>query len=549
MAQRLISEIAVVVVNRNAKEMLRKCLESLSTGFLDIPYDVWVVDNASEDGSADMVAQDFSDVHLIRNDENLGFAKANNQALKRTEAPFALLLNSDAILTEGCIAHLYNFLVGHPEVAIVGPRLLYEDGRLQPSTYPLPGLWEDLLTNLKLYKALPKRMKSRMFLGSFWDHDDTRSVGRITGACVLVKTDDLRAVNFLDEGFFFYGEIHDLCWTLWERGRETWLNPDSVVIHLGGQSSKKMWTYKEQRRRMWSENERLLRKHQGSNTVRLGIFLNWLGLLFGTVKERAIGSPTNTSIDGDLLKVDFEWHSRRIKEWLWFKCRPFLNVYFERRSYSRQFRKRLIDEFHIANPSCGEFEGEAKRIEEVLINKWNEAQDSWGRTGIMAFSCSRLLYHIVRLLKPRVVVETGVANGASSTFILSAMAANGIGRLYSIDWSGSGEASFVPDGRDVGWMVPDKLRKRWHTQIGRSEEKLQGVLRQIGIIDIFLHDSDHSYETMMYEYKAAWPHLKCTGLLLSDDVRMNTAFDEFTKDTKSPTMVYKGRLGIAQKIS
>ena len=146
------------------------------------------------------------------------------------------------------------------------------------------------------------------------------------------------------------------------------------------------------------------------------------------------------------------------------------------------------------------------------------------------------------------MVETGVANGASSTFILSAMAANGIGSLYSIDWSDNEEFSFVPKGKEIGWMVPHELRKRWHLEIGRTEEKLKPLLKEITPIDIFFHDSDHSYETMIYEYKSAWLHLKKNGLLLSDDVKMNMAFDEFTRDTESSTMIYKGRFGIAQKV-
>jgi GT2 family glycosyltransferase/predicted O-methyltransferase YrrM len=495
-----------------------------------------------------MVAQDHSNIYLIRNDDNFGFAKANNQPLKRIETPLALLLNSDTVLTKGSIAHLYDFLTDHPEAAIVGPKLIHQDGRLQPSTYPLPQLWKDLVMDLKLHKVLPNRIKSRLLLGSFWDHNETRTVGRITGACILVRMEDLRAVNFLDERFFFYGEIHDLCWTLWEKRRQVWFNPGAVVVHHGGYSSKKIWSHKEQRRRMWRENEKLLGKHQRLNVVRIGILLKWLGLLLGTIRETIVGSFVDSSVDKDLLRVDFDWYSKRIAEWFWFRCRRFVKFYFERSSYSIRFQQKLTDKFELPDFSDRELKAKTDAIQEELTAKWNEAQDSWNRTGIMDFSCSALLFQLVRTLKPRVVVETGVANGASSTFILWAMEANGVGALYSIDWSESGELSFVPQGKEIGWMVPDELRKRWHLEIGRSEEKLGPLLKQIGTIDIFLHDSDHSYETMMYEYKAAWPYLARNGLLLSDDAKMNIAFAEFTEDTESPAMVYKGRLGICQKV-
>jgi len=548
LARELESQISVVIVNRNTKELLRNCLDSLPAGFLDIAYEVWVVDNGSADGSADMVAEEYADIHLIRNDDNLGFAWANNQALERVKTPLALLLNSDTVLTRGSMVHLDNFLSDHSEAAIVGPKLIAEDGSLQFSTYPLPRLWKDIVIALKLYKVLPKRIKSRLLLGSFWDHNEARAVGRITGACILVRMTDLRAANFLDKNFFFYGEVHDLCWTLWQKNRQTWFNPASVVIHLGGQSSKKMWSYKEQRRRMWKENEKLLRKHQRLSAVRAGILLKWLGLVVARIKDAIYAPSANSANNIDLLEVDLDWHSGRIKEWLWFKCQRFVNVYFEKSSYSIRFQKKLTGQLTFPYLSDGDFKAETDRIQTELKDKWNEAQDSWNRTGIMDFSSSTLIFHLVRWLKPRIVVETGVANGASSTLILSAMEANGVGKLYSIDWSESEALSFVPSGKEIGWMVPGDLRKRWHLQIGRSEERLEPLLKQIETVDIFLHDSDHSYQTMMYEYKAAWPYLSKNGLLLSDDAKMNTAFAEFSKDTGSPAMVYKGILGICQKV-
>jgi hypothetical protein len=128
------------------------------------------------------------------------------------------------------------------------------------------------------------------------------------------------------------------------------------------------------------------------------------------------------------------------------------------------------------------------------------------------------------------------------------MDANKEGKLYSIDWPGGKDVTFVPEGKETGWMVPDPLRKRWTLEIGRSEDTLLPILDRLGEMDIFLHDSDHSYETMMYEYRTAWPHVATNGLLLSDDVKMNTAFEEFSKDMNTLTMIYKGRFGIAQKL-
>ncbi len=309
-----------------------------------------------------------------------------------------------------------------------------------------------------------------------------------------------------------------------------------------------MWNYKEKRRRMWRENEKLLRKHQSLSVVRISIFLRWFSILLAIIKEGVVGFSKDTSIDKNLLKVDFDWYNRRIKEWLGFKFRHLSGFYFRRRFYSIRFKKKFIQKFNICDSSDFEFKAEIDHIQKELIGKWNKIEHSWTRTGLMDFSCAALLYHIVRIFKPQLIIETGVANGASSTFILSAMEANGIGKLHSIDFSESEGLSFVPNGKEIGWMIPDELRNRWLLQIGRTEEKLENLLKQIGEIDIFLHDSDHTYEIMMYEYKTAWPYLKKNGLLLSDDVKMNSAFDEFIKDVKSPAMVYSRRLGIVQKV-
>lgn len=390
-------------------------------------------------------------------------------------------------------------------------------------------------------------MRAKLLLGSFWAHNQQRMVGRITGACILLRMKDIEPLNFLDEDFFFYGEVHDLCWRLWKNDHQVWFNPNSFIYHLGGQTSKTLWDYQEKRRRVWRENERLLRKHRSPNYARINILLNWIGFLFTRIKSTIMRSSNHASIDRDLLVVDFDWHSTRLKEMLWYKLRHLFHAFHRFPYYTARFQKIFIKKILSGQAKPLEFALEANRIQSDLLEKWNNVR-SHRRTGFMDFSCSLLLYHIIRWLQPAIVVETGVANGVTSTFILSAMDANNKGKLYSIDWPGHTDLTFVPEGKEIGWMVPDQLRKRWTLEIARSEEKLVPILEGLREIDIFLHDSDHSYETMMYEYKAAWPYLIRDGLLLSDDVKMNTAFDEFAKDMSRLTMIYKGRFGITKKL-
>ena len=129
-----------------------------------------------------------------------------------------------------------------------------------------------------------------------------------------------------------------------------------------------------------------------------------------------------------------------------------------------------------------------------------------------------LVYALCRKLKPDAVVETGVSSGVSSAFILCALEENKHGELYSID---------LPWGEQSGWMIPNYLRHRWHLELGSSSEKLLPLLEKLGAIDIFLHDSEHSYENMFWEYQSAWAYLKAGGILLSHNVEQNYAFPDF----------------------
>jgi predicted O-methyltransferase YrrM len=153
------------------------------------------------------------------------------------------------------------------------------------------------------------------------------------------------------------------------------------------------------------------------------------------------------------------------------------------------------------------------------------------------------LYELLRDLRPAVAVETGVCNGVSTAFLLKALEDNGEGELYSIDlpevageeyaagtfWDGKGGA-VIPPGKEPGWMVPRDLRERWHFILGRSQDELPPLLERVGGIDFFMHDSEHSYECMSFEFATAWSALRPGGVLVADDVDVNSAWDEFTRE-------------------
>ena len=150
------------------------------------------------------------------------------------------------------------------------------------------------------------------------------------------------------------------------------------------------------------------------------------------------------------------------------------------------------------------------------------------------------LFAVLRKHRPAVAVETGVCNGVSTSFLLLALDANETGELHSLDlpeiagedyepgtfWDGKGGA-VIPAGREPGWMIPERLRSRWHLTIGRSQDELPGILEGLGTIDFFLHDSEHSEACMRFEFDTAWAALRHGGVLAADDVDANTAFADF----------------------
>jgi predicted O-methyltransferase YrrM len=164
-------------------------------------------------------------------------------------------------------------------------------------------------------------------------------------------------------------------------------------------------------------------------------------------------------------------------------------------------------------------------------------------TGRDGYDEGMRLYALVREFQPRVAVETGVCNGVSTAFLLLALDRNGVGELHSIDlpevageeyepgtfWDGKGGA-VIPPGKEPGWMVPPALRPRWDLVLGRSQDELPPLLERVGEIDLFMHDSEHSYECMSFEFQTAWAAMRPGGVLIADDVNVNSAWDEFTRE-------------------
>ncbi|MBI1281429.1 MAG: glycosyltransferase [Anaerolineaceae bacterium] len=254
-------DLSIIIVNWNAKDLLTRCLQCVESTVKKISYETFVVDNASTDGSQEMVRRDFPNVKLIANEGNVGFATANNQAMKVSEGRYVLLLNSDAFVKENTIDAMVAFMDEHPEAGMAGCKLLYGDGSLQPSCATFPTLTTEIIIALGLDKLFPKSSLFGKYLMTDWDYNDTRDVDAILGAFMLVRADLIPKVGMMDEGFFMYSEEVDWCYRFKDAGWKILFYPGVECIHLWGGSSNAVKG--ETLLRLYRSRVRFFRKHYG----------------------------------------------------------------------------------------------------------------------------------------------------------------------------------------------------------------------------------------------------------------------------------------------
>jgi GT2 family glycosyltransferase len=223
-------KLSVVIVSYNVRPYLEQCLQSVQSALEGIEGEVFVVDNHSDDDSVETVQNHYPWVRLIENQENLGFAKANNQAIRQSQAEYVLLLNPDTIVAKDTFREVLKFMDAHPKAGGAGVMMCYEDGTRAPeSRRALPTPWVAALKMLGFTK--------RYYMSHLpWDQPCRIEV--ISGAFCLLRHEALNVVGLLDEDFFMYGEDIDLSYRLLKGGWENWYLPYSIV-HYKGKSTQK----------------------------------------------------------------------------------------------------------------------------------------------------------------------------------------------------------------------------------------------------------------------------------------------------------------------
>jgi len=297
-------DVSILIVTYRCREAARACLESLRGEGGD--YEIVVLDNASADGTVEMVRSEFPEVRLIASDENLGFALGCNRAAEEARGEYLLLLNPDTVVHEGAVANLLAFARARPEHGLYGGRTLDPDGSVNPgSCWGRPTVWSLACFALMLSTAFKR---SRLFdpesLGR-WQRDSVREVDIVTGCLLLVPRARWRELGGFDARFFMYGEEADLALRAAKAGLRPIITPDAVITHEVGASTK---VRTDKVILVFKGKATLIRKHWNAVERPVGLALLWLGV---GLRALFTGVPTREA-GGELWP--HVWRARR--EWL-----------------------------------------------------------------------------------------------------------------------------------------------------------------------------------------------------------------------------------------
>jgi hypothetical protein len=298
-----IMKLSIVIVSWNAKKYLHDCLDSILREAESNELEIIVVDNASSDGSQEMVRYLYPEVKLICNEQNYGFAKANNIGIKKSKGKYVCLINSDVLVRNNCLTKMLSFMDENAGIGALGPKTFNTDGSLQRSCFEFPRPWNMFCRALALDTLFPKIKIFSGRLMTYWEHDEKRSVDILNGCFLMVRRETIEQVGCLDETFFFYGEDMDWCKRIRDAGWDVVFYPNAEITHYGGASSANspVRFYVE----MYRAELQYWNKHYGRYGNAMISAIIWLHMLL-----RIIGCSTLYIVRPDKRK-DAIYHIRR----------------------------------------------------------------------------------------------------------------------------------------------------------------------------------------------------------------------------------------------
>lgn len=242
-------KLSIIIVNWNAGEVLKDCLESIYNT-INVPFEVIVVDNDSSDSSVYTIKKKFAGVILIEEKENVGFSKGNNIGFKHSKGDYILILNPDVVLLENAVDRMVKFLETHSEVGILGPKILDKYKNISSSSKGrLPTPWQDFLSLFlidKIVHWVMIRLSKVPFLKKilYGYYERTEECERLSGSCLLLKREVFEFLNGFDENLPMYLDDVDLCYRSRKVGKKNFYLADAEIVHIGQYSTKKARDYK-----------------------------------------------------------------------------------------------------------------------------------------------------------------------------------------------------------------------------------------------------------------------------------------------------------------
>jgi hypothetical protein len=294
--------MAVVIVNYNTRDHLSDCLTSVMG---NDPGEVVVVDNASSDGSAEMVRSEFPTVQLQVNQRNAGYGTAANQGISRCLSDYVLLLNSDTILPGGALNTLSAYMDQNPQTGVVGPRLEYPDGRHQVSSFPFPTPLYTFLRSTSIGSLIGRIPYLRERYLPSWSHTRARCVPWVLGAAMGIRKKAFDSAGCFDESFFMFSEEVDLCYRLWSCGWEVHFSPVVTIVHIEGASTKGRFAEMELLR--YSSTHQFYRHHYSQWRIlqlrMLTTYFMLRNILFDYARLAWKGQAQNEPVENDSLAL------------------------------------------------------------------------------------------------------------------------------------------------------------------------------------------------------------------------------------------------------
>jgi hypothetical protein len=300
-----VTDVSIIVVSYNAREHLERAVASVAEG----PHEVIVVDNASTDGSPELVRERFPSVRRVELTENVGFGAGNNEGMRVASGRYFLLLNSDAWPVGNAIEELASFMDANPAVGVAGPRLVGTDGRLQKSVRGFPTVWRIATEYFFLRKLAPWSHALNAFYGAGFDYSTRREADFLMGAVLILRRGAVEEVGGFDPAFFMFSEETDLCYRMRKAGWSVEFFPGAEFVHVGGTSTRPEWNrmFREQLRghllflakhRSLAQAERARRMMVRALRLRALVFRGERGETYRQAADWLASAPATTLLGG-----------------------------------------------------------------------------------------------------------------------------------------------------------------------------------------------------------------------------------------------------------